>query len=164
MSNTHMHQSPRVQQFNQIMDDLLDLSADGPTMESYRGKYHGDYDFIATTFFRDHRTIGIIGQRQCGKTTWALTHSDDNTLIVVNNVRIRDQMIADQNAAFTVSLGPYPTIVTSRDVLGMSECGRKFKRIYVDDATYVFDGWDRIKFYKAIQPLCHDDTLIVMLG
>lgn len=119
-------------------------------------------------YFRELRTIQMSMGRQSGRQTWIIEQAAPDVLIISYNAATRDQlksMWLNNNPGGDVGK---MNIVTRPDVtqslLGANTPDKKYRMIIVNDASYIFDGTHRNRFYKEMLPLCDENTIFVLLG
>jgi hypothetical protein len=159
------------EQFSAIMTELQALHS-SPSVERARaqaratmGKEH------KATFLREFQTISISGYRQVGKTSWILQHADKDSLVIVHDAN----MVEDFHTRWIKLLGKpenLPVLMSSTEFSylylrvrnTLSEQGRKFKKVFIDDATYVSSNYDREQFYANLTDIVSDDVVFYLLG
>lgn len=131
-------------------------------------KVNGIDQLIFThNYYREFCTVIVGGGRQTGKTAWVIDQCLEGNLILVENAFMAQDILDRIKRIRTSEDAPAPGWVLSmQDFEAMIARGdvKKFKKIIVDDTTFVFSKWNIKKFYKTSKLFCLDDTMYYLIG
>ena len=164
MANTPINQS--CVEWNSILD-ILENNIN--SKETRQIRIMSGYVTPSPTFYREWRTIILGGARMSGKTTAlvkrALPSKREALFIVINK---SSQNLSRLLVEFSTRGQLLPVLMTMKDFLsvygGDTEALHKFKKIIVDDATYVFERFRKNAFYDCVQNVATVDSLIYLIG
>lgn len=128
-------------------------------------------------YIREYRTLGLTAPRQSGKTEWIIRNSRINDLIIVctenhkTDVKTRLEKYSKENPELRKQIPD--TMIWSEIIEGhfrpylegqFHKSPPLFKRVFVDDASYVFKKIKQKKLFEEIEKNCPDDVVFYHIG
>ncbi len=160
MANKPMNQPSRFVDWDHVINAIeTTLTADKLIQKQLQSALDNWQTNIV--YYRECCTVMAGGGRQNGKTDWIVTYADENTLIVTDGAhtsRSIEQRIRDGQPKGV----PEPLVWSAGNRQAYPD--RKFTKVMVDSASYVFRKWDINKFYKSLMPHVTPDTMFYLIG
>ncbi len=116
-----------------------------------------------STYLRECRTVIAGAGRQNGKGYWIATHADSTSMILCMNSHVRDSYRA-KFEDLGIKKGQRSSIVILAELENIYAEKTIVKKVFVDDAYYVFSKIDRNKFYRRLEHRCSEETIFYLIG
>ncbi len=115
------------------------------------------------TSLREYQTVIAGAGRINGKTHWIAKHAKKEDLIVCVNISEWNG-IENKFDDLKIDIHDRPVVVTTHEIQLAYDENKPFRKIFVDDAYYVFSKIDRNKFYRKIAHRCTKETMFYLIG
>ena len=112
-------------------------------------------------YLREYKTIIAGSGRQNGKTHWIASHARKGDLIFcLDSLNTFEKVFFDLG----IDLNDLPSVVTFHQQDQAYNQTEPIKRVFVDDAYYVFSRINRNKFYRNLMHRCTKETMFYLIG